>query len=112
MAAERFPEFTGPIVEISSLERVSGSVIRVRDGDTIEVNGTPIRFGSLDCPERDTTAGRTATGHMRDLTSGQSLTCYLNGRQSHDRKIGSCRLQDGRDLAAQLIAGGYCNRFW
>lgn len=51
---------------------------------------------------------------MRELVSRQRLTlsCALNGRSSHDRKIGSCRLPDGEDLAAIMIREGYCGRFW
>ena len=58
--------------------------------------------------------GQTATARMRELVSGQTLIlrCALNGRISHDRKIGSCRLPDGQDLAAIMIREGYCGRFW
>ena len=112
MAAERFPEYFGPAVEILSREEVVGRVTRVRDGDTVEVAGVPIRFGSLDCAERDTYDGRVATARMRELISGESLTCYLNGRRSYDRQIGSCRLGDGRDLASVLTDEGVCQRYW
>lgn len=111
-SAERFPEWVPIIVEVTSLDQVSGPVSKIRDGDTIEVDGTPIRFGSLDCPERGTSAGRTATDQMKELVSGQELICYLNGRQSGDRSIGSCRLADGRDLASLMIQGGACRRYW
>lgn len=110
--AERFPEYFGPVVAMSSSEELVGRVSHVRDGDTIEVSGVPIRFGSLDCAESGTSAGERATARMRTLVAGQTLTCYLNGRTSYDRKIGSCRLQDGRDLAAIMIREGYCGRFW
>ena len=33
---------------------LEGRVTRVRDGDTIEVNGVAIRLSALDCPERGT----------------------------------------------------------
>lgn len=113
-AIERFPEYLGPLPGLTALQTVEGPVTHIRDGDTIEVAGVPIRFGSLDCAERDTRDGQTATIQMRELVSGQSLTlsCALNGRSSHDRKIGSCRLPDGQDLAAIMIREGYCGRFW
>ena len=110
--AERFPEFLSPVVLLLSTEKIVGRVTHVRDGDTIEVMGVPIRFGSLDCAERDTNAGQRATARMRALVSAQTLTCHLNGRTSYDRKIGSCRLRDGRDLAKIMIREGYCRRFW
>ena len=40
---------------------LTGTVTHVRDGDTIEVNGTPIRLAALDCPERGTKGGNYAT---------------------------------------------------
>lgn len=113
-AIERFPEYLGPSPALTALEIVEGPVTHIRDGDTIEVAGIPIRFGSLDCAESDTREGQTATARMRELVSGQklTLTCALNGRRSHDRKIGSCRLPDGEDLAAIMIRESYCGRFW
>lgn len=110
--AERFPEYFGPVVSLISPREVVGTVTHVRDGDTIEVAGVPIRFGSLDCAESGTSAGDRATRRMRTLVAGQRLTCYLNGRTSYDRKIGSCRLSDGRDLASILIREDYCRRYW
>lgn len=110
--AERFPEYLGPVVAISSSQEIVGPVTHVRDGDTIEVSVVPIRFGSLDCAETGTADGSRATERMRTLIRGQTLTCYLNGRTSYDRKIGSCRLQDGRDLGGIMISEGYCQRFW
>ncbi|NEY92152.1 thermonuclease family protein [Tabrizicola oligotrophica] len=111
-ATERFPEYLGPVVAATSLQTMKGEVSHVRDGDTIEVNGVPIRFGSLDCAERDTQEGQRATARMRSLISGETLTCHLNGRSSYDRKIGSCQLSDGRDLAAAMMAERLCDRFW
>ncbi|WP_170469027.1 thermonuclease family protein [Ruegeria arenilitoris] len=111
-AVERFPEYLGTVVALTSTQELRGRVTRVRDGDTIEVAGVPIRFGSLDCSERGTTKGRQATGRMQTLVTDQNLTCYLNGRTSYDRKIGSCRLEDGRDLGGIMISEGVCRRFW
>lgn len=111
-ATERFPEYVRPAVSLTATETVTGRVTHVRDGDTIEVSGVPIRFGSLDCAERDTAEGQRATAKMRGLVVGEQLTCHLNGRTSYDRKIGSCQLRDGRDLAAVMIREGYCGRYW
>ena len=111
-APERFPEYLGPIVSFASTNEITGRVTHVRDGDTIEVSGIPIRFGSLDCAERNTREGQNATSKMRTLVADQTLNCHLNGRTSYDRKIGSCRLQDGRDLGGIMISEGYCRRFW
>lgn len=112
MAVERFPEHLGALPELTARRVIEGPVSHIRDGDTIEVAGTPVRFGSLDCAERGTVRGDAATGRMRDLVAAQSLSCALNGRTSYDRSIGRCTLPDGRDVAAQMIREGLCGRYW
>lgn len=109
--AERYPELLGPLVSGISIETVQGRVSHVRDGDTIEVENVPIRLGSLDCAEMNTSAGQRAAARMRDIVSGEIVVCHLNGRTSYDRKIGSCRLADGRDLGAVMMNEGLCGRF-
>ncbi len=90
---------------------VVGRVTHVRDGDTIEVSGRPIRIDKLDCAEMRTADGRLASSRMRALVSGQMLSCTLSGRKSYDRWIGSCRFPDGRDLASVIKEDGYCTRW-
>lgn len=109
---ERFPEYLGPVVALTSVQTVDGRVTRVRDGDTIELRDVAIRLGSLDCSEMNTAEGRRAADRMRSLVVGRPVTCYLNGRESHDRKIGSCRLRDGSDLGGIMMRDGFCRRFW
>lgn len=92
-------------------QRLVGIVTHVRDGDTIEVQGKPIRLAKLDCAEENTLQGRVATRRMHTLTKGKSLTCRLSGRKSYDRWIGECTLRDGRDLGSVLIQEGYCKQW-
>ncbi|THF86365.1 MAG: hypothetical protein E8G75_07250 [Sulfitobacter sp. SK025] len=88
-----------------------GRVTHVRDGDTIEVNGRPIRIAALDCAEAGTIAGETATRRMKALVAGERLKCSLTGQRSYDRWIGNCRLASGRDIASVMIAEGLCSRW-
>ena len=37
---------------------LEGRITHVRDGDTFEVNGIPVRISALDCPESSTSAGQ------------------------------------------------------
>ena len=110
--AERFPEYVPWLVPILAREKIAGPVTHVRDGDTIEVGGHAIRFGSLDCAELGTTAGQRAKTEMQRLVGGAYLVCRTNGRRSHDRWIGSCSLPDGKDLAGIMIARNICRRYW
>lgn len=94
----------------SPAEMLVGSVTHVRDGDTIVVAGRPVRLNGLTCDELGTRRGEQATRAMRELVAGRTLTCTLNGDRSYDREVGRCRLADGRDIGAILIARGVCGR--
>lgn len=99
-------------MSLSSGARIlAGPVHHVRDGDTIEVRGTAIRFAKLDCAERGTAQGEQATERMKALVRSVHLTCNLTGRKSYDRMIGTCRLPDGRDLGTVMITSGMCDRY-
>ena len=89
---------------------LSGSVTHVRDGDTIEVAGTPVRIANLDCAEMDTEEGRSARLFMVDLVQGETVTCDLEGRMSYDREVGT-RAFAGEDLGEILIGEGICGRW-
>jgi len=92
------------ILPVTSAE-ISGTVTHVRDGDTIEVDGLPIRLNGLSAPERDEPYGKAATDFMRSLVFGKVLRCELNGEQTYDRKVGICYL-DGADISALIIREG------
>ena len=96
--------------EATRLEGAS-AVTHVRDDDTIEVAGVPIRFAELDCTERGTPAGERARQAMSRLAAGQRLQCELTGRRSYDRMIGEYDVSDGRSLSEIMTRGGYCRRW-
>jgi endonuclease YncB( thermonuclease family) len=92
---------------------VQGTVTHVRDGDTIEVIGMPIRLNGLAAPEGDEPGGAAATRAMVELVDGRELRCDLNGERTHDRCVGICYL-DGADIAARMVEMGVardCPRF-
>ena len=99
------------LVPARSVEVLSGRVSHIRDGDTIEVLGTPVRIANLDCAEMNTAAGRRARARVVALLSHQQAVCQLEGRRSYDREVGTCALPDGRDLGEVLIAEGICRRW-
>lgn len=89
---------------------LAGPVTHVRDGDTIEVQGVPVRIANLDCAELGTPEGEAAKVWMSDLLAGASVICNLSGRTSYDRKIGTCSFT-GADLGEILIREGVCGRW-
>jgi len=85
----------------------------MRDGDTIEVSGPPIRLNGLAAPKRGEPGSRAATRTMVEMMQGETLRCELNGERTHDRCVGVCYL-NGRDISAEMVRAGVardCPRF-
>ena len=84
---------------------LTGSVTRVRDGDTIEVGGIPIRLDGVSAPELDEPLGEQSKAFLRDLVSSKSLRCELNGQKTYDRFVGICYL-NGIDISVLVVEAG------
>lgn len=89
---------------------LTGPVTHVRDGDTIEVAGKPVRLQGLNCNERGTALGEAASTTMSRLVASGQVTCELSGETTYDREAGTCFLPSGEDLASILIRRGICGR--
>lgn len=89
---------------------LTGPVTHVRDGDTIEVSGVPVRLQGLNCDERGTALGESATAAVTRLVHQGPVSCALTGDKTYDREVGRCSLPDGRDIGAVLISQGQCGR--
>jgi len=94
----------GRILPAASSE-IAGTVTHVRDGDTIEVEGVPIRLQGLSAPERGEPFGRASSDFMRALVLEKSVRCELNGERTHDRLVGICFL-GAADISALIIREG------
>ncbi len=93
---------------------LTGIVSHVRDGDTIEVGPIAIRLQGVAAPEGNEPGGAIATDAMRNLVLGKELRCDLTGDRSHDRVIGVCFLDDGRDVGEVMVFEGNardCRKF-
>ena len=85
----------------------------VRDGDTIEVGGMPIRLGGLAAPEADEPGGDQAATAMNELVLDREVRCELDGDRTYDRCVAVCYLE-GVDIAATMVSQGLardCERF-
>jgi endonuclease YncB( thermonuclease family) len=118
--------------------QIEATVTHVADGDTITLgDGLRIRLAGLAAPEHDHKArpdpdvagrvwwpitaprgdhwgGPEATAAMRALVMRKTLHCNLTGESSYNRCVGTCEMQDGRDLGELMMAGGFaraCPRF-
>ena len=85
---------------------LTGKVTHVRDGDTIEVNNVPIRLSALDCPERGTKNGDTASRIAQQFLGSQA-TCGLTGAKTYDRLVGYCEI-NGADLGRYMMENSSC----
>lgn len=93
-----FPAFAAPTT-------LTGTVTHVRDGDTIEVDGTPIRLNGISAPELDEPLGNRSKAYMTELVMGKQVRCELNGQKTYDRFVGICYL-DEKDIGATVIGVG------
>ena len=86
-----------------------GAITHVRDGDTFEVNGIPVRISALDCPENSTSSGKNATRFTRQF-KGKQAVCELTGAKTYDRVVGYCSIE-GKDFAQIMVDNKFC-KFW
>lgn len=101
------PNLPCPAVGFSDL------VTHVRDGDTIEVGGLPIRLQGIAAPELDEPGGALAHWVMRNLVLDRELWCDLDGERTFDRCSAICYLMV-RDIGAVMVRNGLardCPRF-
>ena len=78
----------------------------MRDGDTFEIENTPIRLAALDCPENNTPEGRYATKIAKQFVGSQA-SCELTGVKSYERFVGYCNI-NGEDYGEILISQSAC----
>ncbi len=88
---------------------------RVIDGDTIDVNGTRIRFHGIDAPEgrqscrvdgRMQRCGQRATRALANKIAGRPVVCTPRGRDRYKRVIAVCYAGD-ENLNAWMVANGW-----
>ena len=86
-----------------------GAITHVRDGDTFEVSGIPVRISALDCPENSTSSGQKAAQFTRQF-KGKQAVCELTGAKTYDRVVGYCSIE-GKDFAQIMVDNKFC-KFW
>ena len=91
---------------IKSGTKLTGIVTHVRDGDTVEVNGIPIRLAALDCPEKGTQKGNYAKKVAEQFVREQ-MTCELTGAKTYDRLVGYCSVK-GVDFGRYMMQNASC----
>jgi endonuclease YncB( thermonuclease family) len=95
-------------------------VVRVIDGDTINIGETRVRLEGIDAPETAQTCGRrwfgswpcgaAATAQLVKIIGDKAVSCQPRGLDKYGRTLAVCFV-DGRDINAQMVRQGYAWAF-
>lgn len=95
----------------ASAETLSGKVIKVLDGDTIDIlvqkQTNRIRLGGIDAPEKGMPYGKKSKEFVLDLAAQKIVTVEITETDRYGRSIGEVLLPDGRDLNREIVRAGY-----
>jgi len=87
-----------------------GRVIRIIDGDTIEVllerQVVRVRLYGIDCPERGQAFGTAARQFTGQLCFGRTVRLRTRGADRYGRLLAEVVLPDGRVLNHELLRAG------
>ncbi|HBZ8207334.1 TPA: thermonuclease family protein, partial [Klebsiella pneumoniae] len=92
--------------------QIQGKVIRVLDGDTIEVKTLPakivvyevpirVRLINIDAPEKKQPFGRWSTNQLKALLAGQSVTVSYTQTDRYGRVLGRVVTANGTEANRQ-----------
>lgn len=91
---------------------VTGPVISVLDGDTIEVlhNKLPKRIclHGIDCPEKGQAFGTRAKQAASALVFGREVTLHTHSKDKYGRTLADVLLPDGTNVNHALVKEGWC----
>ena len=90
----------------------SGPVVRVLDGDTIEVlhdqRPERIRLSGIDCPEKGQAFGQKAKQAASALVLVKEVTLQTYGKDKYRRTLAEVLLPDGTNVNHELVKDGWC----
>ena len=105
--------FPWPI--IVSATTTTAKVVRVLDGDTIEVLDSQhperIRLSGIDCPEKAQAFGQKAKHAASALAFGKYVTVQTHGHDKYKRIIKEVILPNGMNLNQELVKQGWCRQY-
>ena len=95
------------VIDHRAVSVLRGTITHIRDGDTFEVNGTPVRISALDCAENTTNEGKKITRFAKQF-KGKEAICELTGATTYDRVVGYCSI-NGVDFGKMMMDETSCN---
>jgi endonuclease YncB( thermonuclease family) len=99
------------LLGIAHAGSITGKVIGVMDGDTIEVldaTKTPhrIRLEGIDAPEKAQPFGNRSKQHLSDLVFGKQFEVQFNKTDKYGRTVGKV-LANGKDANLEQVRAGF-----
>ncbi|EMN5850634.1 thermonuclease family protein [Enterobacter hormaechei] len=95
------------IVHASVLQ---GKVVRVLDGDTIEVlqgqKPVRVRLSNIDAPEKKQPFGRWSSDQLKRLVAGQSVTVVFTHTDRYERVLGRVFTSGGKEANREQVLSG------
>ena len=87
-------------------------VIKVKDGDTIELlspdhQNITVRLAEIDCPEKSQAYGQAAKKFTASLCFGKMVKMIGSQQDQYGRTVAKIELGDGRTLNYELVKNGY-----
>nr|WP_257102111.1 thermonuclease family protein [Citrobacter freundii] len=93
-----------------SAAEIQGIVIRVLDGDTIEVlqdkKPVRIRLANIDAPEKKQAFGRWSTNQLKGLVAAQPVTVTYTQTDRYGRIIGRVFTMNGTEASQFMVQSG------
>ncbi len=97
-------------------EIITAPAARVRDGDTIVLNGTTFRLHGIDAPEyrqtckdakgADWACGKAARSQLDAYVQSGSIICEPRAEDRYNRKVAKCASATVPDLSEAMVQSG------
>lgn len=101
---------------LREIHAADGSVVVVRDGDSLAIGGTELRLYGIDAPELRQTCsdakgepwrcGEAAKSALRQIVSRGDLRCLPRARDRFGREVATCRVNGIDDIGAAMLRDG------
>ena len=100
---------------ILTINQIKSQVIKIVDGDTINLNGKKIRFTGIDTPELKQTClkdgvkdlcGATAKQILIDKIGNDNVECISEGKDQYKRTLAECFVNN-ESLSSYIVRSGY-----
>ena len=83
--------------------KVAGNSAYIRDGNTIEIAGVPIRFDGVSTPDRKH-YGEQSKQSMQGLLASCQARCGPTSTKAYTCFVGTCSIEDGRNFSSPVVS--------